>query len=81
MQSENLSKYNTVFKKVFNVQDNVLGPSFVQGNVESWDSIAHLSLVTSLEEEFNIMFDTEDILGLNSYEKGKEVLSKFDVSL
>jgi acyl carrier protein len=77
----NLAKYNDVFKSVFNVQEEALNGNFSQDSVDNWDSISHLSLITSLEEQFNIMFDAEDILKLTSYEQGKEIMAKFEVVL
>jgi len=35
-----------------------------------------MSLIASLENAFDIMFDTMDVIDLSSYEKGKEILSK-----
>ncbi|SLM63740.1 Acyl carrier protein [Dickeya aquatica] len=38
-----------------------------------------MSMISALEEAFDIMMDTEDIIDFSSYEKGKEILSKYDV--
>jgi acyl carrier protein len=35
-----------------------------------------MTLIAALEDAFDIMMDTEDIIDFNSYEKGKEILSK-----
>ena len=35
-----------------------------------------MSLIATLEDTFDIMMDTDDIIDLSSYEKGKEILSK-----
>ena len=48
-------------------------------SVELWDSVGHMSLVAALEDEFDIMIDTDDIIDLSSYEKGKEILVKYGV--
>ena len=45
-------------------------------SVEEWDSVGHMSLIAAIEDAFDIMMDTDDIIDLNSYEKGKELLSK-----
>ena len=37
-----------------------------------------MTLIAALEDAFDIMMDTDDIIDLNSYEKGKEILSKSD---
>ena len=47
-------------------------------DIEAWDSVGHMSLIAALEDAFDIMMDTDDIIDLNSYEKGKEILSKAD---
>ena len=46
---------------------------------ELWDSVGHMTLVAALEDAFDIMFDTDDIIDLSSYEKGQEILKKYDV--
>ena len=35
-----------------------------------------MSLVAALEDAFDIMMETDDIIDLSSYEKGMEILSK-----
>jgi len=46
-----------------------------------WDSVAHMVLMATLEEAFDIMLDTDDIIDFSSFEKGKEILRKYDVGL
>ena len=76
----NLEKYNNVFKERFEVTEEQLDGLEYQG-VELWDSVGHMDLVASLEEVFGIMFDTDDIIDFSSYEKGKELIRKYDVEL
>lgn len=73
---ENLEKYNNIFVEVFGVNPQNLTGSFSKENVESWDSVHQLNLVTLAEETFDIMLDPEDILGFTSYEAGKEILRR-----
>ena len=78
---ENVKKYNVIFMEVFSVGEEVLNDEFKQGNVEYWNSIHQLNLVSYIEESFDVMLDTEDILGLTSYSKGKEILvSKYNIN-
>ena len=76
----NLEKYNNVFCENLNVTANQLATLKYQG-VELWDSVGHMTLVAALEDAFNIMMDTDDIIVLSSYEKGKEILKKYDVEI
>ena len=47
--------------------------------MEQWDSIAHITLVGNLEDAFDIMLDADDIIAMNSYESGKEILAKYEI--
>ena len=76
----NLEKYNQIFKNVFGVDDSVLNEEFTFEKVEIWDSVAHLSLISDLENEFDIMFDSEDILHYGAYFNGRESLKGYGVS-
>lgn len=77
----NIKKYNEVFKSTFNIEDSALNADLAAGLTDKWDSITHLSLVTNIEDEFDIMMDSEDILEFRSYEGGKLILKKYDVQL
>lgn len=71
----NISKLNSIFMEIFSVEESELNNEFINTNVEDWDSIRHLSLAARIEDEFELMFDPEDILGLTSYENSKNILS------
>lgn len=75
----NINKYNQAFVSAFNIQEDTLGESFTNEHIDKWDSITHLSLMTEIEDAFDIMLETEDILSFLSYEKGKEILAKYDI--
>lgn len=75
----NLEKYNSIFMTVLGVDETVLDDSFTFKDVPQWDSVAHLSLISELEDAFDIMFDSEDILHYGSYENGKSILEKYGV--
>ena len=76
----NQEKYNKVFTTLFNIDDHQLNKDFTFKNVEDWDSILHLSLITELEDTFDVMLETEDILSFGSYENGMKILEKYKVS-
>ncbi|MED3781068.1 acyl carrier protein [Heyndrickxia sporothermodurans] len=76
----NLERYNNIFKDIFQVKEIDLNKDFQFQTVEKWDSITHMSLITILEDSFDIFFETEDILNYGSYENGIEILKKYGVS-
>ena len=76
----NLEKYNNAFIENLQVSEEQLPELKYQG-VELWDSVGHMTLMAALEDAFDIMLDTDDIIDFSSYEKGKEILKKYDVEL
>lgn len=76
---KNLEKYAQAFCETFEISaDQLDGLQYQQ--VELWDSVGHMSLVAALEDAFDIMMETDDIIDLSSYEKGQEILyQKYDV--
>lgn len=77
---DNLKKLNEIFKEVFAVDDEALGEHLNREEMAEWDSIHQLSLLSYLEDSFDIMLDGEDALGITSYIGCKELLaSKYDV--
>ena len=74
----NLEKYENAFTGIFSVGNNELSKLKYQ-DIPEWDSIGHMTLIAALEETFDIMFDTDDIIDLSSFEKGKEILKKYNV--
>ncbi|MCR4615560.1 MAG: acyl carrier protein [Clostridiales bacterium] len=71
----NLEKYDQIFTETFEIGKADLEGLKYQG-IPAWDSVGHMTLIASLENAFDIMFDTMDVIDFSSYEKGKEILSK-----
>lgn len=76
----NLEKYRKIFMEVFGVQEDALDEKFVFGEVDGWDSLAHMTLITELEDAFDVMFETEDMVNYHSYENGIKILKKYGVA-
>ena len=71
----NLEKYTNIFMETFEVTEEE-AKSLKYQDIDAWDSVGHMGLIAALEDAFDIMMDTDDIIDFNSYEKGKELLSK-----
>ena len=75
----NLEQYNKIFMDVLGADETVLNENFTFKDVPQWDSVAHLSLISELEEAFDVMFEPDDILHYGSYENGKKILEKYGI--
>lgn len=71
----NLQKYTQAFVETFEVSPEEAVELKYQA-IKAWDSVGHMGLIAAIEEAFDIMMDTEDIIELSSFAKGKEILEK-----
>lgn len=76
----NLEKYNNAFVTALNAAMEQL-PGLNYQDIEGWDSVGHMQLIAELEDTFDIMMETDDIIDFSSYEKGQEILAKYGVAL
>lgn len=76
----NLEKYNKAFIESFGIDKERLNGLKYQ-DINSWDSIGHMQLMTALEDEFKVELDIDHITDFSSYEEGKNILGKYDVDL
>ena len=76
----NLEKYKQAFTNAFGIDlSHVVELTYQE--IPEWDSVGHMALIAEIEEAFDIMLDTDDIIDLSSFEKGKEIVRKYDVEL
>ena len=75
----NLQKLNDAFVSSFGVDElHVSGLS--KCNNDNWDSVGHMTLITYLEDNFDIIIDSEDIMDFTSYQETKTILAeKYDI--
>lgn len=71
----NTEKYLNVFTETFGV-DVEKAKGLEYQAISEWDSVGHMGLIAALEDAFDIMMDTDDIIDFNSFEKGMEILEK-----
>lgn len=76
----NVEKLKTVFVQELQIQPSEYSDTLSYGQHPKWDSVAHMALIAELENTFDIMLDTDDIVDMSSVAKAKEILGKYDVS-
>lgn len=77
----NLDKYKAAFVESFEIEAAALEGNLEYNSIPEWDSIGHMSLISELEDAFDIMIETDDVIEFSSFEKGKEILKKYDVEI
>ncbi|SHG32936.1 Acyl carrier protein [Fibrobacter sp. UWH9] len=77
----NLEKYKNAFVEGLEISADQVTEALEYQGIPQWDSVGHMGLVASLEEAFDIMMDTDDIIDFSSYKKGIEILKKYNVQM
>lgn len=75
----NKEKYVEAFKTSLDVKEEQLAGLKYQ-DIPAWDSVGHMGLVAELEDTFDIMMETDDIVDFSSFEKGMEILTKYNIA-
>ena len=79
MNNENKKKYQDTFIKSLSIDGKKFNEKIKYNEISEWDSIGHMTLMSGLEEVFNITIDTDDIIDFSSFNKGFEILEKYGV--
>mgnify|MGYP001111290010 CR=1 FL=1 len=77
----NLERYNRIFCEQFSLEKGFDGEKIKMNETEDWDSVGHLDLIAALEDDFEIIFETADILTFDSYLHGIEILGKYGIEI
>jgi acyl carrier protein len=71
------SKLKKIFSESLGIDESIVTDNLRYAEIPQWDSVAHMALVAAIEEGFDIMIDTEDVIDMSSFEKAKQIVSKY----
>ncbi|HET9440596.1 MAG TPA: acyl carrier protein [Longimicrobiales bacterium] len=55
-----------VMGAVFGIDASTISPDASSATIAEWDSVRHLQLMLALEEEFNVQFETDELVSLRT---------------
>ncbi|MBU3158677.1 acyl carrier protein [Clostridium frigoris] len=78
----NLEKLNKVLRDVFDIKkiediNDDMGPD----EIENWDSLGHVELITNLEEVFDIAINVVDISRMYTIGDIKKTVEKYGIEI
>ena len=76
----NIELYKNSYVESFEIEIDIV-ESLEYQSIPEWDSVGHMVLMSTLEEKFDIMLDMDDIIDFSGFERGKEILLKYDVKI
>lgn len=76
----NEQKLKSIFAEVLGISEELVTDELTYNSIAEWDSVAHMALVAEIDDQFDIMLDTEDVLDMSSFAKAKDILKKYGIS-
>lgn len=72
-------KLRKIFAEALGLSEKQIIDDLSYNSIPEWDSVAHMALVAEIDDQFDIMLDTDDVLDMSSFAKAKEILKKYDI--
>ena len=77
--ASNVEKYENAFMESFDIEKSMLNEELKYESIPEWDSVGHMTMISNLEEVFDIVMEMDDIIDFSSFEIGKEILKKYKI--
>tara|TARA_A200000159_G_scaffold158978_1_gene176996 strand:+ start:53478 stop:53720 length:243 start_codon:yes stop_codon:yes gene_type:complete len=77
---DNLQTLKQAFTTALGIDAAAVTDELTYNTIPEWDSTAHMILVAELENVFDVMLDTDDIIDMSSVAQAKLILQKYHVS-
>ena len=65
-KNELFEKLNEIFRDVFDDESITVTETTTAADIEDWDSLTHIMLLSAIEDEFDIRFDMKAVQGLKN---------------
>ena len=60
-KSEIIEKITKIFRKTFNEENLVLNEEMTANDVDNWNSLSHMIMISEVEKEFSVKFKLKDL--------------------
>lgn len=65
-REEIFEKINEIFAEVFEDDSIKVVETTSAADIEDWDSLTHITLISAVEEEFDMKFSMKDVIGMKN---------------
>ncbi len=77
----NVERLKGAFQEALSVDPAANFEELAYGVTAGWDSVAHMALVAAIENAFDIMLDTDEVIDLSSFSKARQIVGKHGIAL
>ena len=69
-------RLNSVFRDFFDDDDIELDEDTTADDIDDWDSLSHITLMSAVEEEFGLRFTMSEVSGMKNVGEMAEIIKK-----
>lgn len=66
IRSDIFKKLNEIFRDVFDDASIIVDETTTAADIDDWDSLTHINLLASIEDEFGIRFNMKDVVSMKN---------------
>ena len=74
-REEIFEKLNDIFSDVFD-EDITVTAQTTAADIEDWDSLTHITLISEVEDAFGFKFAMKDVLGMQNVGQMAQIIAK-----
>lgn len=71
-----MEKIRKIIAETFKIKESEITPQTNMKDIDSWDSLTHMELIVSLEDEFEIEFTADEIMEMTDVEKIEKIVGE-----
>ncbi|MBO5526192.1 MAG: acyl carrier protein [Clostridia bacterium] len=65
-RSEVFERLNEIFRDVFDDENITVTEETTSSDIEDWDSLTHITLISEIEDEFDMKFAMKEVVGMKN---------------
>ncbi len=74
--AEVAGKLREVFVEALDLDGEVDVENLKYRDIEAWDSVGHMALVAAIEDEFDVEFDTDQVIDMSSFKVAVDMVTE-----
>ena len=71
-----MQKLDKILCDILGIKEEELDDSLKKENVKKWDSLTHMDLISTIEEEFSIQLSMDEIMNMTDIKTIREIVTK-----
>ncbi|UCG00512.1 MAG: acyl carrier protein [Candidatus Heimdallarchaeota archaeon] len=73
--------FEDVISKILLLENEQINDNVSRDNLEEWDSMTHLALISELEQVFDIILSDDDVTEIKTIGDIKKTLNKYEIKV